>query len=110
MARMAAKAAACELYFRSLVDRQYPICRFGNEDQKQRYLRRSSRGEKINGLRIDGPTAGSNPPGNEIDVSSDGNRFVLNGIKYLISNGGIADAIVVFAYPRQARRRMSASS
>ncbi len=29
-----------------------------------------------------------------------GDRFVLNGVKYLISNGGIADAVVGFAYPK----------
>ena len=28
-----------------------------------------------------------------------GDQFVLNGVKYLISNGGIADAVVVFGYP-----------
>ena len=28
-----------------------------------------------------------------------GDKFVLNGVKYLISNGGIADAVICFAYP-----------
>ena len=41
----------------------------------------------------------------------DGNRFLLNGVKYLISNGGIADAVVAFGYPEGKSgkdRRMSA--
>jgi alkylation response protein AidB-like acyl-CoA dehydrogenase len=37
-----------------------------------------------------------------------GDAFVLNGVKYLISNGGIAHAVVAFAYPRQGPRRISA--
>jgi alkylation response protein AidB-like acyl-CoA dehydrogenase len=40
-----------------------------------------------------------------------GNGFLLNGVKYLISNGSIADAVIVFAYPEHGSgtdRRMSA--
>ncbi len=41
----------------------------------------------------------------------DGDRFLLNGVKYLISNGAIADAVIVFAYPEDktgSERRISA--
>src|SRR5271167_2157994 len=41
----------------------------------------------------------------------DGNRFLLNGVKYLISNGGIADTVIAFAYPADKtgrERRFSA--
>jgi alkylation response protein AidB-like acyl-CoA dehydrogenase len=41
----------------------------------------------------------------------DGNRFLLSGVKYLISNGGIADTVIVFAYPADKTgkdRRISA--
>src|SRR5207248_2929166 len=37
-----------------------------------------------------------------------GDQFVLNGVKYLISNGGIATTIVVFAYPKGRTGRISA--
>src|SRR5207253_9804570 len=37
-----------------------------------------------------------------------GDQFVLNGVKYLISNGGIADVIVTFAYPKGRNGRISA--
>ena len=38
-----------------------------------------------------------------------GDHFVLNGVKYLISNGGIADAVVTFAYPEgRGKGRVSA--
>jgi alkylation response protein AidB-like acyl-CoA dehydrogenase len=87
---------------------QYPIARFGNDDQKQRYLPPSSRGENIMAFGLTEPDAGSNPLEMKSTYRRDGNRFVLNGIKYLISNGGIADTIVVFAYPETGPRRVSA--
>ena len=33
-----------------------------------------------------------------------GDQFLLNGVKYLISNGGIATTVVVFAYPKGGGR------
>jgi alkylation response protein AidB-like acyl-CoA dehydrogenase len=45
------------------------------------------------------PEAGSNPLEMQTTYERRGDRYVLNGVKYLISNGGIADAVVVFAYP-----------
>src|SRR5262245_52610032 len=78
---------------------QYPISRFGTATQKERYLPASSRGEKIMAFGLTEPEAGSNPLEMKSTYRRDGNHFVLNGIKYLISNGGIAATIVVFAYP-----------
>jgi alkylation response protein AidB-like acyl-CoA dehydrogenase len=87
---------------------QYPISRFGSEQQKQRYLPPSSRGEKIMAFGLTEPEAGSNPLEMKSTYRKSGNHFVLNGIKYLISNGGIADTIVVFAYPEGGAGRISA--
>ncbi len=50
------------------------------------------------------PEAGSNPLEMTSTYRRDGDRFLLNGVKYLISNGGIADAVVVFAYPARRQR------
>ena len=87
---------------------QYPISRFGTEEQKQRYLPASSRGEKIMAFGLTEPEAGSNPLEMKSTYRRNGDQFVLNGIKYLISNGGIADTIVVFAYPEASAGRISA--
>ncbi|MEX0713991.1 MAG: acyl-CoA dehydrogenase family protein [Pirellulales bacterium] len=90
---------------------EYPILRYGNTDQHQRYLPRAAAGECILAFGLTEPDAGSNP----LELTSTYRRkaggFVLNGVKYLISNGAIADAVIVFAYPedRQGKaRRMSA--
>jgi alkylation response protein AidB-like acyl-CoA dehydrogenase len=54
------------------------------------------------------PEAGSNPLELKMTYEDKGDHFVLKGIKYLISNAGIADAIVTFAYPKGENGRMSA--
>ncbi len=90
---------------------QYPILRYGNADQHKRYLPASCRGEKILAFGLTEPDAGSNPLEATSTYRRAGDKFLLNGVKYLISNGGIADAVVVFAYPEDpmgAERRMSA--
>src|SRR5262245_42121479 len=87
---------------------QYPISRFGTEEQKQRYLPPSSRGEKIMAFGLTEPDAGSNPLEMKTTYRRTGSKFILNGIKYLISNGGIAHTIVVFAYPEGKMDRVSA--
>jgi len=90
---------------------QYPILRYGSESLKAKYLPPSVRGEKIMAFGLTEPDAGSNPLEMTSTYRKSGNRYLLNGVKYLISNGGIADAVVVFAYPEDKQgkeRRMSA--
>jgi alkylation response protein AidB-like acyl-CoA dehydrogenase len=79
---------------------QYPIYTWGNDDQKRRYLPAACRGEKILAFALTEPDAGSNPLQMQSTYERRGDYFLLSGVKYLISNGGIADAIVVFAYPK----------
>ena len=81
---------------------EYPIYTWGNDDQKRRYLPAAARGEKVLAFGLTEPEAGSNPLEMQSTYERRGDRFVLNGVKYLISNGGIADAVVVFAYPKGA--------
>lgn len=78
----------------------YPILTWGSEALRERYLPPAATGEKILAFGLTEPEAGSNPLEMQSTYERKGDRFVLNGIKYLISNGGIADAVVTFAYPR----------
>jgi alkylation response protein AidB-like acyl-CoA dehydrogenase len=87
---------------------QYPIMTWGNEEQKRRYLPPSVRGETVLAFGLTEPEAGSNPLEMQTTYVRRGDRYVLNGVKYLISNGGIADAVIVFAYPAGATGRVSA--
>lgn len=87
---------------------QTPIMEWGDEEQKKRYLSASASGDKILAFGLTEPDAGSNPLEMQMTYRRDGDRFLLNGVKYLISNGGIADAIVTFAYPEERMDRISA--
>jgi alkylation response protein AidB-like acyl-CoA dehydrogenase len=87
---------------------QVPIALFGNDDQKRRLLPPSTRGELWLAFGLTEPQAGSNPRELETTYRREGDRLVLNGEKYLISNGGKADAVVTFAYPEGRTGRMSA--
>lgn len=90
---------------------QYPIYKYGSHAQKSKYLPPSIKGESILAFGLTEPDAGSNPLEMTSTYRRDGNRFLLNGVKYLISNGAIADVVIVFAYPEDKtgeERRMSA--
>jgi len=90
---------------------QYPIQRFGSEPLRQKYLPASTRGECLLAFGLTEPDAGSNPLELTSTYRRVGDQYLLSGVKYLISNGGIADAVIVFAYPAEAtgrERRMSA--
>ncbi|HYB67823.1 MAG TPA: acyl-CoA dehydrogenase family protein, partial [Candidatus Acidoferrales bacterium] len=83
---------------------QVPIQMWGNEEQKRKYLPASTRGEKILAFALTEPEAGSNPLEMKMTYEDKGSYYVLNGVKYLISNAGIADAIVTFGYPKGGNR------
>jgi alkylation response protein AidB-like acyl-CoA dehydrogenase len=87
---------------------EYEIIKWGNDDQKRRYLPAASRGEKILAFGLTEPDAGSNPLEMQMTYERHGDNYVLNGVKYLISNAGIADTIVTFAYPKGRKGRISA--
>ena len=90
----------------------YPILTWGTPEQKERYLPAACRGEKILAFGLTEPDAGSNPLEMTTTYERRGDKYVLNGVKYLISNGGIADAVICFGYPANppagSPRRVSA--
>ena len=72
-----------------------PIFLFGTEEQKQRYLVPSIKGEKISCLGITEPDAGSDVAGIQTHAVRDGDEYVINGSKTYITNGHRADYIVL---------------
>jgi len=72
-----------------------PIFLFGTEEQKQRYLVPSIKGERISCLGITEPDAGSDVSGIKTRAVRDGDEYVINGSKTYITNGHRADYIVL---------------
>lgn len=87
---------------------QLTIQQWGTEDQKETYLTPSAKGDVIMAYALTEPEAGSDPASLRTTYRSTGSGFVLNGSKYLISNGSIADAAIVFAYPEGKQTGMCA--
>jgi alkylation response protein AidB-like acyl-CoA dehydrogenase len=83
---------------------EYPIYTWGSEDLKRRYLPAACKGDKVLAFGLTELEAGSNPLEMQSTYERRGDHWVLNGVKYLISNGGIADAVVAFAYPKGGGR------
>jgi alkylation response protein AidB-like acyl-CoA dehydrogenase len=76
------------------------VQRWGDGAQRERYLTPGTRGEKILAFALTEPDAGSDPGSLRTSFEEKGDVFVLNGHKMWISNGSIADAVIVFANPR----------
>jgi alkylation response protein AidB-like acyl-CoA dehydrogenase len=77
-----------------------PIERWGTPEQKSRYLVPGTKGEKLFAFGLTEPGAGSDPASMRTDFEERGGNFVLNGQKTWISNGSVADAVVIFARPK----------
>jgi butyryl-CoA dehydrogenase len=73
-----------------------PILRFGTEEQKQKFLVPYARGEKIGCYALTEPQAGSNAAALTTKAVRKGDAYVVNGTKAWITNGGAADAALVY--------------
>jgi alkylation response protein AidB-like acyl-CoA dehydrogenase len=72
------------------------ILLFGDERQKRTYLPPLTNGEMITGIAITEPDAGSDTLSASTSAKKTGNNYVINGSKTFITNGGIADFLVVY--------------
>ncbi|GHT78085.1 acyl-CoA dehydrogenase [Actinomycetota bacterium] len=71
--------------------------RLGSEEIKKEYLPKCASGEKILAVAMSEPEAGSDLAAIATTATKDGDYYILNGSKAFISNGLIADTIVVAA-------------
>jgi len=74
-----------------------PLWRHGSEEQKQHYLPRLCTGKLIGVHAMTEPDSGSDAFALKTRADRDGSGFRLNGTKTFISNGPIADLVIVFA-------------
>jgi butyryl-CoA dehydrogenase len=73
-----------------------PIHRFGTDEQKKKFLLPFARGEKIGCYALTEPQAGSNAAALTTKAVRKGDKYVINGTKAWITNGGAADAAIVY--------------
>src|SRR4051812_48778840 len=86
------------------------IRRNGHEAQKRKKLPKLISGEHVGSLAMSEPSAGSDVVSMKTRAEKKGDRFVLNGSKMWITNGPIADTLVVYAKtdPNSGSRGMTA--
>ena len=73
------------------------IYKFGNDEQRQRWLVPLASGQKIGAWSLTEPTAGSDAGGTRTTARRDGDAWVLNGAKTFTTHGSVGDVAVVFA-------------
>jgi len=70
---------------------------FGTKHQKDRYLTGMATAEKIGAIALTEPDAGSDVASLKTTAVRQGDNYILNGTKIFISNGPVADVVVVLA-------------
>jgi butyryl-CoA dehydrogenase len=87
-----------------------PIQRFGTEEQKRKFLVPFARGEKIGCYALTEPQAGSNAAALRTQAVLKGDKYVINGTKAWITNGGAADAVIVYTntHPEKGEKGITA--
>jgi isovaleryl-CoA dehydrogenase len=84
------------------------IRRWGNEEQKKRYLPKLISGEHVGALAMSEATAGSDVVGMKLKADKVGNGYRLNGTKFWITNGAYADTLVVYGKTGEGSRGITA--
>jgi len=81
----------------------YPIWKYGNEDQRNKYLPKLASGEWMGSFGLTEPDHGSNPSGMTTNYKDMGDHYLLNGAKLWISNSPFCDVAVVWAKNEEGR-------
>ncbi|MBL3563827.1 acyl-CoA dehydrogenase family protein [Rhodovulum sulfidophilum] len=89
---------------RRIFGQVYPMLEQFKGDLRDRYLYPTVRGEKICAMAITEPGAGSDAAAIRTRAVPDGDHWVLNGTKHFISDGDIADYIIVMAVTDPEKR------
>ena len=75
----------------------HPIDAFGTDAHKKKYLPQMAQGKIIGCFGLTEPDFGSNPGGLITRAKKDGKDYILNGVKYWITNGGVCNVAIVWA-------------
>lgn len=81
----------------------YPIWKYGNEEQRRKYLPKLASGEWMGCFGLTEPDYGSNPGGMVTNFKDMGDYYLLNGAKMWISNAPFAQVAVVWAKNEEGR-------
>ncbi|MFV8357143.1 acyl-CoA dehydrogenase family protein [Flavobacterium sp. XS1P32] len=81
----------------------YPIWKYGNEEQRMKYLPKLATGEYMGCFGLTEPNYGSDPGSMITNFKDMGDHYLLNGAKMWISNAPFADIAIVWAKNEEGR-------
>jgi butyryl-CoA dehydrogenase len=87
-----------------------PIYRFGSDYLKETYLKPLAAGRMIGSFAVTEPGAGSDPAGQKTRAVKDGNSYVINGNKVLITTGKNSNVTVITAYTSKEKKHRGISA
>ena len=88
----------------------FPILKYGNEEQKRKYLPNIARGRKLTAFAVTESTAGSDLSRISTSATREKGYYVLNGSKRFITNGGEAEIYTVIAMTDETKGLRGASA
>lgn len=86
------------------------LCLNGSAAQKEKYLPRLISGEHIGALAMSEANAGSDVVSMQLRAENKGDHFILNGAKMWITNGPVADVLLVYAKTSPEKRQRGISA
>jgi len=92
-----ANAAAAAIAITHAVMAAGAIAKYGSPELKKKYLPAMAKGEKIGGYALAEPGAALASGPDKVVAVKDGDKYLLNGKKFFVLNGGVADVYVVIA-------------
>ena len=87
-----------------------PIYEFGTEEQRKKYLSDLLTGRKVGAFGLTEPSAGTDASAQETTAVLDGDRYILNGSKIFITNGGAAQTYIIFAMTDRSKGHRGVSA
>ncbi|MCK4644931.1 MAG: acyl-CoA dehydrogenase family protein [Candidatus Aminicenantes bacterium] len=83
---------------------------FGNEEQKKKYLTRLASGQTLGAWGLTEAEAGSDAAALKTRATKEGDHWLINGTKLFITNGSVAEIVVVMAVTNSEKKRNGISS
>jgi butyryl-CoA dehydrogenase len=88
----------------------FPIEKFGTEEQKKMFLTPLANGQKLGAFGLTEPSAGTDAASQQTVAKKTDDGYIINGSKIFITNGAVADTIVIFAMTDKSKGTRGISS
>jgi len=87
----------------------YPVLRFANASQKEKYLPQLATGNVIGAFSLTEANAGSDAGSVETTAVKNETHYILNGTKIFVTNGGVCDVALIFALTSSPVNKLQSS-